>query len=226
MSLPEKKKSATDLRDCYIINLETGFIISLLIMIALFRVNLHFDSEFTISQVDPEIIQMEEIVRTEQISRPPPPPRPPAPRMVPDDIIVEDAYYDLGTDFEVGVSLTLPPPPPPMPGDESEEEYSIDEVFTIVEDMPTLVGGASAIYEHLRYPEVARQAGIEGRVIIQFIIDENGNVVDPVVVRGIGGGCNQAALEAVKKVTFTPGRQRGRPVKVKYSIPVIFRLSS
>lgn len=92
--------------------------------------------------------------------------------------------------------------------------------------MPVLLGGMSAVYRNLRYPEIARNAGIEGRVVIQFVIDEQGNVVDPRVVRGIGGGCDEAALEAVKQLQFSPGRQRGRPVKVRYSLPIMFRLSA
>ncbi len=92
--------------------------------------------------------------------------------------------------------------------------------------MPVLIGGAGMIYQYLKYPEIARRAGIEGRVIVQFIIDQEGNVVDPVVVRGIGGGCDEAALEAAKHLKFTPGHQRGRAVKVRYSLPIIFRLQS
>lgn len=225
MSILNKKKPGKDLRDDYLINLQSGFIITLIIMIVCFRINLQFQSEFEITHVDQDVIEMEEIIRTEQIQSPPPPPRPPAPVVVPDETIVEDVFFDLGADLDLGMPLSLPPPPPPMPDDE-DDSFGEYEVFTIVEDMPILEGGMSAIYQHLRYPEIARQAGIEGRVVVQFIIDENGKVVDPVVIRGIGGGCDQAAIEAVKKVTFIPGKQRGRPVKVRYSIPIVFRLSS
>jgi periplasmic protein TonB len=90
--------------------------------------------------------------------------------------------------------------------------------------MPELIGGLEAVQDLIRYPEMARRANIEGTVHLQFIVDENGRVVDPVVVRGIGGGCDEAALEAVRQVRFRPGVQRGRPVKVRFSIPVRFRL--
>ena len=73
---------------------------------------------------------------------------------------------------------------------------------------------------------MARRAGIEGRVTVQFIVNEAGQVENPRVIRGIGGGCDEAALEAVKKAKFTPGMQRGRPVRVQFSLPVIFRLQS
>jgi len=97
------------------------------------------------------------------------------------------------------------------------------EIFTIVEQMPELIGGMQSIYEILRYPEKARRDGIEGSVVLQFIIDKQGKVVDPVVVRGIGGGCDEAAIEAVKQVRFTPGRQGGRVVRTRYSLPITFR---
>lgn len=223
MSILEKKKPKANLHKYYLINLEIGFIVTLIILITLFRINLQVSSEFDIVIEEQEIIEMEEIVQTEQQLTPPPPPRPPAPEPVPDEEIIEDMFFDLDTELDLTAPLDLPPPPPP---EEDEEEEMEPEVFTIVQDMPQLIGGMEAIYQHLRYPELARQAGIEGRVVVQFIIDEEGNVTDPVIVRGIGGGCDEAAIEAVKQVRFTPGRQRGRPVRVRYSIPIVFRLQS
>ncbi len=220
MSLLERKKPKVDLQRYYMINLQIGFIVTLVLLITLFRINLQARGEFEIIEEEQEIIEMEEIIQTEQEITPPPPPRPPSPEPVPDDEIIEDQFFDLDTEIDLDAPMDMPPPPPP-PDDEEEEP----EVFTIVEDMPELIGGMQAIYEHLRYPEIARKAGIEGRVVVQFIIDEEGNVVDPVVVRGIGGGCDEAAIEAVRQVRFTPGRQRGRAVRVRYSLPITFRLS-
>ncbi len=222
MSILERKKPKVNLHKYYMINLQIGFIVTLTILIAMFRVNWQPGAEFEIVEVEQEIIEMEEIIQTEQQATPPPPPRPPSPEPVPDDEIIEDIFFDLDTEIDLDAPLDLPPPPAP----DEEEEDEEPEIFTIVEDMPQLKGGMEAIYRNLRYPEIARQAGIEGRVIVQFIIDENGQVVDPVVVRGIGGGCDEAAIEAVKQVEFTPGRQRGRPVRVRYSLPITFRLSN
>lgn len=98
------------------------------------------------------------------------------------------------------------------------------QVYTLVEDMPQLVGGLKSIQENLRYPQLAKDAGIEGRVIIQFVVDKDGAVQNPVVVRGIGSGLDAAALKAVESATFTPGMQRGEPVNVKISLPITFRL--
>jgi len=94
----------------------------------------------------------------------------------------------------------------------------------VVEEMPEPVGGLEGLQRRVRYPEMARRAGIEGTVFVQFVVDEQGNVSEVQVVRGIGGGADEAAMEAVRQTTFRPGRQRGQPVKVRMSLPVRFRL--
>jgi len=114
---------------------------------------------------------------------------------------------------------SVPPPPPAHP------ENSDHEVYTVVEEMPELIGGLASIQNEIVYPEEARQAGIQGRVYIQFIVNEEGKVENPRVIRGIGGGADEVALEAVKKAEFNPGYQRGEPVAVQYSLPVVFMLS-
>ena len=96
------------------------------------------------------------------------------------------------------------------------------EVFDVADVQPELIGGASSITPE--YPEFARRAGIEGRVIVQFVVDERGNAVDPVVVRSPNDLLSEAALTEVRTLKFTPGQQRGRPVKVRFSLPVTFRL--
>ena len=115
------------------------------------------------------------------------------------------------------------PPAPPKPGSTNSGE---EDFFVVVEEMPELIGGLASIQRQVEYPEMARRAGIEGRVYIQFIVNENGDVEDPRVIRGIGGGADEAALEAVKQARFKPGVQRGRPVRVQYSLPVVFRLGN
>lgn len=112
------------------------------------------------------------------------------------------------------------PPTPPEPGAETDDE----DHFVVVENMPELIGGLASIQSEIEYPESARNAGIEGRVYVQFIVNEEGDVEEPRVIRGIGGGADEVALEAVKKAKFKPGYQRGKPVRVQYSLPVVFRL--
>ena len=104
------------------------------------------------------------------------------------------------------------------------EDGDDEEVFMIVERMPELIGGLASIQSKIKYPEVAKKAGIEGRVFIQFIVDKNGHVIDPVVVRGIGGGCDEEAVRAVSQAKFKPGTQRNEVVKVKMSLPITFKL--
>ncbi len=101
-----------------------------------------------------------------------------------------------------------------------------EEVFRVIESMPEPVGGMTAIFENLSYPETARRAGIEGRVIVQFTVDEEGNIHDPEVLRGIGGGCDEAAIAAIKAVEWRVGTQRGEAVSTRFSLPITFRLDT
>jgi protein TonB len=205
----------------YTIRIEIGFILALLIMISLFRMELKPSEEaMLITTVEQETVKMEDIEVTKQISRPPPPPRPIVPVAVSNDEIIIDEEINIDAEFDLDNLTEFEMPAPP----EEPEEEAEEQVFVVVEKMPELKGGIAALMKHIRYPEIARKAGLEGRVYVQFIIDERGKVHNPVVVRGIGGGCDEAAIEAVKKVTFTPGLQRGKPVKVKYSLPIMFKL--
>ncbi|WP_340102719.1 TonB family protein [Rhodohalobacter sp. 8-1] len=115
------------------------------------------------------------------------------------------------------------PPTPPRPGSGASDE---GDYFVVVEEMPELIGGLSSIQTNIQYPEMARRAGIEGRVFVQFIVSENGDVEDARVIRGIGGGADEEALRAVSQAKFKPGVQRGQPVRVQYSLPVVFRLGN
>ncbi|MDR9419050.1 energy transducer TonB [Gracilimonas sp.] len=210
-----------DLKKGYLIRLEIGFILSLLIFISASKMNIYTSGDDESIVIDrQEEVFIEEIVQTKQELKAPPPPRPKIPVEVPNDEILDDEFIDLDSELDLEETfMELPPPPPP-----SNEEEPEQEVFVIVEQMPELIGGIASLNKHITYPEMARKAGIEGRVIVQFIIDKEGNVNDPEVVRGIGGGCDEAALEAVKKIKFVPGMQRGRPVLVKYSMPINFTL--
>ena len=98
------------------------------------------------------------------------------------------------------------------------------DFFVVVEQMPKLKGGLNAIMECVKYPEEARKAGIEGRVIVRFIVNEQGVVEDPTAIKGIGGGADQEAIRCVKQAEFEPGIQRGKPVPVHYALPVVFKL--
>ena len=215
-----KKYPKADLKRSYQLWVQAGLMIALLVMIAAFRVNLSGNSDFNIVMPDQETVQMEEILQTQQIQKPPPPPKPPVPVEVPDDEILEDDDLDLDASLDLEEEISdIPPPPPPV-----EEEEVEPEIFVIVEQMPELIGGLGGLQKKITYPAIAKKANVEGRVIVQFVVDEQGNVINPVVVRELGAGCDEEALKAVSQAKFKPGKQRGQPVKVKMSLPITFKL--
>lgn len=219
-----KHRKKVDLEAGYTIRLEIGLIVALLILIGMFNMRFEPETDNLAFQTDEqETVKMEEIEQTEQVERPPAPPRPPVPVEVPNDEIITDEIIDLDAELDLENMQMMDMPEPPAPPEDDEDGE--DEVFVVVETMPQLKGGISSVMKHINYPEIAQKAGIEGRVYVQFIIDEQGNVNNPVVLKGIGGGCDEEAIRAVKKAQFTPGLQRGKPVKVKYSMPILFRLN-
>ncbi len=222
MNLIKMKKPEADIYAYHKLYMQFGTITTLLLFIVLFRINFSIDRNVDFTPIEQEMVEMEEIVTTVQEQRPPPPPRPSAPVEVPNDEIIMDEILDLDSELRFDDPINLPPPAPPVAAAEEEEE---PEIFIVVERMPELIGGLEAIQSKIVYPEIARLAGIEGRVMVSFVIDEQGNVHNPVVVRGIGGGCDEAAIEAVKRAKFVPGMQRGRPVKVRFTLPITFRLN-
>lgn len=213
-----RKTGKADLRSRYPLFAELGLIISLVLLIVAFKVRYNPESEFIIPEQEQVVVQMEEIEQTQQIEKPPPPPRPPVPIEVPNDEVLEDEALDIDAEIDFDEPVDLPPPPPPA------EEEPEPEIFVVVENMPELIGGIEGLQKRVKYPEIAKKAGVEGTVFLQFVVDEKGNVVDPVVVKGIGAGCDEAALDAIRTAKFKAGKQRGKPVKVKFSLPVRFRL--
>jgi len=211
-----------DLKAGYLIRMEIGFILALLIMISAFKIDIDIETQDEQMVIDrQEEVFVEEIVQTKQEIKAPPPPRPMVPVEVPNDEIIVDDFIDLDAELDLDDSfMELPPPPPPANDENTEEE----EIFIVVEQMPELIGGLASLNKHITYPEMARRAQIEGRVIVEFIIDKEGNVNNPKIIRGIGGGCDEVALSAVQKVKFKPGMQRGKPVLVRYSMRINFTL--
>lgn len=107
----------------------------------------------------------------------------------------------------------------------TEVDRDTNTTFVEVDELPEPIGGIAAIQSEIVYPDVAKRAGIEGTVFVETYIDEAGMVTKTIVVRGIGGGCDEAAVEAIRQIMFKPGRQEGKPVKVRMSIPIRFRLA-
>lgn len=215
----ERKKPSSDLRKYYTVFLQLGMVVVLLIFIVAMRMEFTAEQQNVDLTEEQEVVKMEEVIQTQQKKTPPPPPRPQVPVEVPNDEIIEE--QDINLDAEMNLDEPLDMPPPPEEKEEPEEDF-----FVAVEQMPQLKGGLGALQKKITYPEMARKAGIEGRVIIQFVVTKDGKVEDPRVIRGIGGGCDKEALRVVKQAQFVPGRQRGKPVRVQYSLPITFRLQN
>jgi periplasmic protein TonB len=218
--MKKRKNPDADLRSYHTVFMQIGVLITLIIFIIAFRMELTGEPTQQYVLDEQEVIEMEEIIQTQHIETPPPPPRPPVPVEVPNDEIIEDIDFQIDAELSLSGPMDLPPPPA------QEEEEPEEDFFVVVEQMPELIGGLAELQSRIRYPEMARRAGIEGRVYVQFIVNERGEVEDPRVIRGIGGGCDEEAIRAVQQAQFRPGMQRGRPVRVQYSLPIVFRLQN
>jgi protein TonB len=110
--------------------------------------------------------------------------------------------------------LMVNPPEPVTEGDR----------WVIIDSMPSMIGGDEALLRHLVYPPEARQAGVEGEVILQYIVHTDGTPVDIKVVKSLDANCDAAAIHALKQVNFKPGMQRGQPVRVQLYTTVHFKI--
>lgn len=114
--------------------------------------------------------------------------------------------------------------------DDEEVATDIEEVkkpvefYTWAEEMPEPIGGVTGIMKNVVYPEIAKRAEVQGRVVVLAFVDESGSVTKAEIVKSIGAGCDEAALDAVLKTKFKPGKQNGNPVKVQVLIPIVFKL--
>ncbi len=117
-----------------------------------------------------------------------------------------------------------------VPAQEAKSDPNKETVFMIVEQMPEFPGGEQAlrdfIVKNVQYPEEAKKAGISGKVFVNFVIDENGKVIMCKVVRGVSPLLDQEALRVTKEMPdWTPGKQKGKAVKVSYTMPIAFVLN-
>ena len=178
---------------------------------------------------DTDFFFEEEIDIQQTTQETPPPPPPPAVQevevlnVVEDDVETETIEINTEDDKDVEVVIA---PPVEAPVEEEEEEV----IFMVVETMPEFPGGQQALFKYLgenvKYPVIAQENGIQGRVICQFVVNKDGSIVDVVVVRSSGEpSLDKEALRVINSMPkWKPGKQRGKPVRVKYTVPVNFRL--
>jgi len=188
--------------------------------------------------------------RTAEPPPPPPPPPPPVIEEVPEEEIEEEEEFippDQSIEADARVEIVrpekkAPPPPPPPPPPEPEAE----EIFKVVEQMPRFPGcedkGSSDaikecaqtkllefIYKNIKYPAIARENGVQGGAVVRFVVEKDGSIADPEILRDPGAGCGAEALRVINLMNqmpqkWTPGKQRGRAVRVQFNLPVKFKL--
>lgn len=220
-----KKSSNANLEKKRILFLEIGFVIVLGIVLAAFEWSTKPKGTEMFNMASEDIGEEEQIPITRPQDPTPPPPAPPQVfelNIVEDDVEI-DAQLELAN-MEADANLALD-------FVEYKEEAADDEVaFIIVEDMPKFQKGdqntfRTWIQQNLKYPEIAAENGISGKVYVNFVVNKNGEVVDAKVVRGVDASLDQEALRVVRSSPkWEPGKQRGKPVKVQFTFPIVFVL--
>lgn len=217
MKLDKKESPTRELKASYRRVMELGLIVSLILHIFLLQGYKKIKAKESKGTVQLEALQIEDIPQTIQEKVKAAPPRPSVPVASEREDLPEDETIEFtDIDFEAE-----PPPPPPPP-------EAIDDsvpIFIPHDEPPEPIGGYSAIQKRLKYPEIARKAGVEGRVMIWAQIGVDGNVVRTRVMRTLGpNGCDEAAAEAISACKWKPAMQRDKPVRVWVAVPVDFRL--
>jgi protein TonB len=170
----------------------------------------------------------EEVLEVPPTEQPPPPaPVVQQPQIVevPDE---EEIKEDLNIKFDVEVTEETKVEAVQVV-EAPEEKEDVEQIFSVVEESASPKGGMQAFYKYvgdkLKYPAQARRMGTEGKVFVEFVVNRDGSIVDVKVVRGIGAGCDEEAIRVVQSApAWSPGKQRGKPVRQKMVIPINFRL--
>lgn len=223
-----KKSQKASLEDKKVIYILMGFVFVLSVCYVAFEWTEKEVTKYEVQDTDFLFEEEVEIQQTQQQETTPPPP-PPAVQevevlnVVEDDVETETIEINAEDDKETEVVIA---PPVEAPVEEEEEEV----VFVVVETMPEFPGGQQALFKYLsenvKYPVIAQENGIQGRVICQFVVNKDGAIVDVEVVRSGGDpSLDKEAVRVIKSMPkWNPGKQRGKAVRVKYTVPVNFRL--
>ncbi|PKP01265.1 MAG: energy transducer TonB [Bacteroidetes bacterium HGW-Bacteroidetes-9] len=223
-----KKTPKADLEPKRTLFVQIGLIVALAGMLVAFEWKSYDREQIDLGARQAEQVEEDMIEITNQ-NKPPPPPAPPPTttliNIVQDDVEVED---DLSIDAEA-TALTSIPEYKPIVSNE-EEEVAEAEIFTVVEESPSFPGGDAArikfLMDNMKYPQIARESSIQGTVYVTFVVEKNGNVTDVRVLRGIGGGCDEEAVRVIKAMPkWSPGKQRGKAVRVQFNMPIKFTLA-
>lgn len=225
-----KKSPEADLKNKKLLFIEIGFVLALLVVLGAFEFTSKEKAETAFVDDTTELIE-EEIIPITQENTPPPPEAPKIPVLsdqidiIDDNIKVDDNILNLEDSKDFAVEI--------MDYKEEVVEEVIEEEaipFQLVEDKPKFNGGdanefSKWVAKNLQYPEIAKENGVQGRVMLQFTITPEGKVADVKVLRGVDASLDKEAIRVVSSSPkWTPGKQRDRAVKVTYTFPVIFQL--
>jgi len=213
------KNPKFDLRMKYQRVFEISIILSILLILTAFTYFPRIEREAIVLEEKQELINLDDVILTDSKPEPPPPPKPVIPIESPVDEDLEDVEIDE-TDLIEDDSVRKDPPA--YFDDDNTDEY---EIFYALEDMPEIIGGLKSLQNSVVYPDLAVRSRIQGKVIVQALIDKEGNVESASILKGIGAGCDEAAVTAVMNTKFIPGKQRGKAVRVYVSVPIMFKLN-
>ena len=215
--MEQKKNPKADLEKRKGLFLEIGLVVILAICLCAFSIRSYDKDDSSEGNQGPaeEVEQMDEILNTDVEDTPPPPPPPPAePELNMEELtVVEDTKVIEQEvkieEFEEVKNTEITPV-----NIEEEKEEEEQPIFTVVEKDPEFPGGTEALYkylaENIKYPQLARDNGITGKVYITFVVERDGSIANPKILRDIGGGCGAEAIRVVKAMPkWTPGKQRG-----------------
>ena len=224
-----KKNPKADLEKRRGLYLEIGLVVILVAALVAFEVKTYDKEEKEQFERQVSEEQEEIVIQTQQEELPPPPP-PEAPEVTTEFEVVEDEA-EIKNELVVNAEVTddtknIEITPVKIEEEEEEEET---QIFTVVENDPEFPGGMEALYKFLRdnikYPQLARDNNITGRVYVTFVVERDGSIANPRVLKDIGGGCGAEAVRVVKSMPkWTPGKQRGKAVRVQFNLPVSFNL--
>ena len=225
--MEEKKSPKANLENKKLMFIQIGMIISLLIAWAAFEYKSYDKRQLDESfKRQAENIEEDLVEITKQEEQKPQPVEVPQQttqlEIVDDNVETKDIEINAEVDQQEVIEEYVPV-------EVEEEEVQEQEIFQIVEEMPAYPGGDQKLMEYvaknIKYPQIARETGIQGRVFVGFVVEPDGSVSNVKVLRGIGGGCDEEAMRVVKSMPkWKPGKQRGKAVRVSYMLPVNFKL--
>ena len=225
-----KKTPKADLENKKSTWLLVGYVIVLAFMFVAFEWTKR-DIKIDTSQAITDLVFEEEIIpiteQPEQAAPPPPPAAPPIAEtltIVEDDADVEETTIATSEETNQAVEIKY------VPVAVEEEEPEEQTIFEVVEQMPEFPNGGMAglmqyLSKNIKYPTIAQENGTQGRVTVQFVVNRDGSIVDAKVVRSVDPYLDKEALRVINTMPkWKPGMQRGKPVRVKFTVPVMFRL--